>query len=68
MKPEERMARLEVFMENAKENFVTRDRLEAEIMRARLEGYREGRDAGWKLAGLIFAGIAALAALLKFFS
>lgn len=48
---------------------LTKDRLEAEILRARIEGYKEGRDGAWKLASLFAALLAAglTAAKLMFF-
>lgn len=59
-----RVARLEEAMEHLKEESISADRLRAELLQAKLEGIKEGRDFAFKAIGSIIGGLTLIAAIL----
>ena len=60
MNLEHRISTLEAAVSNIKADYVTRDKLEAEIAKAKLEGVKIGAT----IVGLLFAGLLLLAAVM----
>lgn len=67
IKTSERIAKLEATVSDIKADYVSKDKLEAEIVKAKYEGMKAGIKAGITVASVIFAGISCLAAVIALF-
>lgn len=59
-----RVSRLEEAMSTLQKISITKDKLEAELLKAKLDGIREGRDAAIRYIGLLLAGLSVIVAAL----
>lgn len=59
-----RVSRLEEAMSTLQKVSITKDKLEAELLKAKLDGIREGRDAAIRYIGLLLAGLSVIVAAL----